>query len=64
MTYSIGFLVTVRNFGYVFNCAVKEGIWRNHRILSDSYIRDSVYYSIILQGWDSVKSKLQSLLER
>ncbi len=44
--------------------AVKEGIWRNHRILSDGYIRDSVYYSIILQKWDSVKSKLQSLLER
>lgn len=40
--------------------AVKEGVRRNHRILSDGYIRDSVYYSIILQEWRSVKSRLQN----
>ena len=43
--------------------AVKEGIWRNHRILSDGYIRDSIYYSIIVQEWHSVKSRLQNFLK-
>lgn len=43
--------------------AVKEGTWRNHRILSDGYIRDSVYYSIIFQEWHTVKAKLQHYLK-
>ncbi|WP_141434415.1 GNAT family N-acetyltransferase [Bacillus sp. 03113] len=43
--------------------AVKEGIFRNHRILADGYIRDSVYYSIILQEWPSVKTRLENFLK-
>ncbi|MFT9847073.1 GNAT family N-acetyltransferase [Aneurinibacillus sp. REN35] len=44
--------------------AVKEGVRRNHRILPDGYIRDSVYYSIIAQEWDAVKVRLQHLLKK
>jgi len=29
----------------------QEGIFRNHRILSNGYVRDSVYYSIIDEDW-------------
>jgi N-acetyltransferase len=43
--------------------AIKEGILRNHMILSDGYIRDSVYYSIIESEWPQVKHKLESFLE-
>ncbi|MDU2241953.1 MAG: GNAT family protein [Paenibacillus sp.] len=43
--------------------AVKEGTLRNHRILSDGYIRDSVYYSIISQEWPAVKTKLLDYLK-
>ncbi|MBN6189192.1 GNAT family N-acetyltransferase [Aneurinibacillus sp. BA2021] len=42
--------------------AVKEGVRRNHRILPDGYIRDSVYYSVIPQEWETVKARLQHLL--
>lgn len=44
--------------------AVKEGVRRNHRILPDGYIRDSVYYSIIAEEWDAVKVRLQHLLKK
>jgi len=42
--------------------AVKEGILRNHMILPDGYIRDSVFYSIVASEWDGVKSRLESIL--
>lgn len=42
--------------------AVKEGVRRNHRILPDGYIRDSVYYSVISQEWETVKARLQHFL--
>jgi len=41
--------------------ARKEGVLRNHMILSDGIVRDSVYYSIIDCEWGWVK---QSLTER
>jgi RimJ/RimL family protein N-acetyltransferase len=31
--------------------AVREGVWRNHRILSDGHIRDSVFYSFVPEDW-------------
>jgi len=42
--------------------AVKEGVLRNHMILPDGYIRDSVMYSILPQEWPEVKSKLEAHL--
>ncbi len=41
---------------------VKEGILRNHRILYDGYVRDSVYYSIIKQEWPVIKQRLATFL--
>lgn len=42
--------------------AVKEGILRNHMILSDGAIRDSVYYSILDREWPAVKAGLEDRL--
>lgn len=42
--------------------AVKEGVLRNHRILHDGYIRDTVMYSITNQEWPAVKANLESFL--
>lgn len=41
---------------------VKEGILRNHRVMYDGYIRDSVYYSVVDYEWQGVKSRLESML--
>ena len=42
--------------------AVKEGVLRNHMILPDGRIRDSVFYSILDTEWEGVKAKLQEML--
>ncbi len=42
--------------------AKKEGVLRNHMILPDGYIRDSVFYSIIDSEWPTVKIKLEEML--
>jgi RimJ/RimL family protein N-acetyltransferase len=42
---------------------VKEGVIRNHRILSDGYRRHSVYYSVIDEEWLGVKEKLEGFLD-
>jgi RimJ/RimL family protein N-acetyltransferase len=39
--------------------AVKEGMLRNHMILEDGFIRDSVYFSIIDREWLQVKQRLE-----
>ena len=44
--------------------AVREGVLRNHMILHDGYIRDSVYYSIIASEWPGVKEHLVRKLQR
>ncbi|AZN43279.1 GNAT family N-acetyltransferase [Paenibacillus albus] len=42
--------------------AVKEGVLRNHMILPNGIIRDSVYYSVLDREWPSVKERLESLM--
>ena len=42
---------------------VKEGVLRNHMILPDGYIRDSVVYSVIPNEWPEVKKRLEARLE-
>jgi RimJ/RimL family protein N-acetyltransferase len=42
--------------------AVKEGVLRNHMILPDDYVRDSVYYSIIDREWPVVKLRLERFI--
>ena len=44
--------------------AVREGVLRKHRILSDGYVRDSVYYSITDDEWPIVKASLIERLSR
>lgn len=41
---------------------VKEGVLRNHMILPDGTIRDSVVYSLLPQEWPQVKIKLEARL--
>nr|BBH86711.1 N-acetyltransferase [Thermosporothrix sp. COM3] len=43
---------------------IKEGILRQHRILSDGYRRDSVLYSILDTEWPHVKVKLEAKLSK
>ena len=42
--------------------AIKEGVLRNHMVLPDGTIRDSVVYSLLPQEWPQVKTKLQARL--
>ena len=44
--------------------AVKEGVLRKQMIVSDGYVRDSIYYSIIDSEWPSVKANLEKKLKR
>ncbi|MDX9993629.1 MAG: GNAT family protein [Anaerolineales bacterium] len=44
--------------------AQREGILRNHMILSDGRRRDSAYYSILESEWPAVKTSLEALLIR
>ncbi|MBP2239742.1 RimJ/RimL family protein N-acetyltransferase [Cytobacillus eiseniae] len=44
--------------------AVKEGVLRKDRIISDGYVRDTVYYSILKEEWPNVKKELIIKLER
>jgi N-acetyltransferase len=42
---------------------VREGVLRNHMILSNGYFRHSVFYSILDAEWPAVKSRLEGWLE-
>ncbi len=44
--------------------AVREGVLRNHMILPDGYVRDSVFYSILDREWPAVKARLEGMLSR
>ena len=44
--------------------AVREGVLRNHMILPDGYIRDSVMFSLIPEEWPQVKQKLEARLSK
>ena len=42
--------------------SVKEGILRNHMILPDGYLRDSVVYSLLPHEWPAIKASLEGRL--
>lgn len=42
--------------------AVREGVLRSQMILSDGYVRDSVYYSILAAEWPRVRQNLEEKL--
>ncbi len=41
-----------------------EGMLRHHMIMPDGTIRDTVYYSILLEEWSTVKALLKSLMQK
>ena len=43
--------------------AVREGVLRSHTRLSDGYLRDTVYYSIIAPEWPTARERLEQRLE-
>jgi N-acetyltransferase len=43
--------------------AVREGVLRSHTRLSDGYLRDTVYYSIIAAEWPGARAGLEGRLE-
>ncbi|SEC68595.1 GNAT family protein [Paenibacillus sp. GP183] len=43
--------------------AVKEGVLRQHKIMFDGYIRDTVMFSVIDREWPSVKARLEDFLQ-
>ena len=44
--------------------AKEEGILRNHMVMPDGRVRDSVIYSIIKNEWPGIKKHLSSLVSR
>jgi N-acetyltransferase len=43
--------------------AVREGVWRRHRLRSDGVTwRDSVFYSMLAEEWPDAKAKLLAWL--
>ncbi|OPH49033.1 GNAT family acetyltransferase [Paenibacillus ferrarius] len=44
--------------------AQKEGILRQHRVLHDGYIRDTVMFSILDKEWPDVKQRLEGFLNQ
>lgn len=44
--------------------AQKEGVLRNHMILPNGYIRDSVFYSILDSEWLNVKKRLEEMMAK
>ena len=44
--------------------AIKEGVWRNHRIARDGADRHSVFFSIIDSEWQDVKQRLEGMIGR
>ncbi len=43
--------------------AKKEGVLRNHMILPDGRVRDSVFYSILDTEWPQVKKNLEEMMK-
>lgn len=44
--------------------ATLEGVLRNHMIVQNNYVRDSVYFSVVDSEWLDVKKRLQKHIDR
>lgn len=44
--------------------AVKEGVLRKDRIISDGYVRDTVFFSILKDEWQDVSTQLNMKLQK
>jgi RimJ/RimL family protein N-acetyltransferase len=43
--------------------ARREGVLRQHLVLSDGFVRDTVMYSIIASEWPAIRDGLQTRIE-
>ena len=43
--------------------AIREGVLRKHMILWDGFVRDTVYYSILVDEWPGVRRRLEAMLD-
>lgn len=43
--------------------AQREGVLRSHMVVQGGYLRDSVYYSVIVSEWPRLKKRLQRMLK-
>jgi RimJ/RimL family protein N-acetyltransferase len=44
--------------------AIREGVLRKDRVISDGYVRDTVYFSILSEEWEKVKCQLMKKLHQ
>jgi RimJ/RimL family protein N-acetyltransferase len=44
--------------------AKKEGVLRQHMVMPDGFVRDTVMYSITAADWPEVKARLDGLMKR
>lgn len=44
--------------------AKREGILRQHMVMPDGFVRDTVMYSLIAPEWPAVKARLERLMKR
>jgi len=44
--------------------ATQEGVFRNHMVTRDGRVRNSVYFSIVAEDWQAVKSRIELLMDR
>jgi len=44
--------------------AIEEGVLRQHMVLEDGFVRDTVVFSIIKPDWEQVKAGLQARLKK
>lgn len=42
--------------------AKEEGLFRQHMVLGDGYVRDTVYFSVIDREWGGVRERLDAML--
>lgn len=43
---------------------VKEGVLRKDRVISDGYVRDTVYFSVLCDEWEDVSTQLKMKLQK
>jgi RimJ/RimL family protein N-acetyltransferase len=43
--------------------AIREGVFRNHQIMPDGWVRDSIYYSILAEEWSLIQSRLENSIQ-
>ncbi len=48
----------VRRASWTVILRTREGVWRNHRVLSTGNYRHSVYYSVIDSEWPTIRERL------